>query len=148
MIGLLRKARPLQGKTDFQGLPISVENRRGSIRQWYDPHEKREGMTRMQHPYGYIRGTLGVDGDHLDVFVGPHREARTAYVIHARKGPDFKVYDEDKCMLGFRSAREALAVFRKHYDNPGFFGGMDAIPMERFKELVGTTRENPRKLTG
>lgn len=45
---LLRKAaRELQGRTEVHGLPISIENRRGSIRQWTNPDTGKEGMTRM-----------------------------------------------------------------------------------------------------
>jgi hypothetical protein len=147
-IHLLRKAaRELQGRTVFQGLPISIENRRGSIRQWFDEHTQKEGMTRMAIPYGYIRGTLGVDGDQVDCFVGPSQDAIKAYVIHIRKAPDFTTYDEDKVMLGFKTATEALKVFRKHYDKPGFYGGMTTLPMDRLKEVLATTRTNPRKLT-
>ena len=141
---LLRKsARELQGRLDFQGLPISVENRMGSIRQWKDPHDGSEGMTRVQRPYGYIRGTIGTDGDAVDVYVGPHREAKTAYIVNQMAPPEFTEFDEQKVMLGFRSQAEAKTFYRKHYDNPGFLGSIFAIPMVDFIQAVTKANGKP-----
>ena len=142
----MKKARPLQGRMDFRGLPISVETRRGAIRSWYDPHTGGEGHTRMRVPYGYVRGTLGVDGDQYDVFIGPHRDAPMVYVIHQMKAPDFIAYDEDKAVLGVLSEAEARELYRAHYDDPRFLGSVTAMPFEEFRAKVLTTRENPRML--
>lgn len=132
----VQKAMKLDGRMEFQGLPISVENKVGSIRRWKDPHSGEEGETKMEHPYGYIRRTEGMDGDHVDVFVGPQENAETAYVVHQMKSPDFKDYDEDKVMLGFPSPGEAKAAYLKHYNNPKFFGTMTSVPMSEFKQKV------------
>lgn len=142
----VNKAFKLQGTTEFQGLPISIENKKGSTRKWYDPHEKREGSTTMHFDYGYIRRTEGMDGDHVDVYLGPHSEATTAYVVHQMKGPDFSKFDEDKVMLGFASEDEARLAYLKQYDKPGFFGGITAIPMSQFKEKVAQTKDHPMML--
>jgi hypothetical protein len=130
------KGYKLQGKTDFQGLPISIENKKGSVRKWHDPFAKRDGETKMHYDYGYIRGTLGTDGDHVDVYLGPVAEAKTVYVVHQRRAPEFKRFDEDKVMLGFASAKEAKQAYLRQYDNPRFFGNMTALPMETFKEKL------------
>lgn len=142
----VNKAFKLQGTTEFQGLPISIENKKGSTRKWYDPHEEREGSTLMHFDYGYIRRTEGMDGDHVDAYVGPHPEASTAYVVHQMKGPDFSKFDEDKVMLGFSSEDEARLAYLKQYDKPGFFGGITAIPMSQFKEKVAQTKDHPMML--
>ncbi len=138
---LMKAARRLQGRIDFNGLPISVENRMGSIRQWYDPAADRQGMTRMQRPYGYIRGTLGSDGDHYDVYVGPHRDAPNVYIVTQKKAPDFTEYDEEKALLGFMSERSARRFYLAHYDDPRFLGKITAMPFEEFKERVMKTIE-------
>lgn len=133
----IRKAAyKLQGRIEFQGLPISIENKKGSTRKWYDPHAKESGSTKMHFDYGYIRRTKGTDGDHVDVYVGSNHDASHAYVIHQMKKPAFKEYDEDKCMLGFGSAKEAKEAYLRQYDDPRFFGTMTVIPMEKFKEKV------------
>ena len=142
----LEKAYKLQGKILFQGLPISIENKKGSTRHWYDVHEKRYGETKMQHDYGYIRGTKGTDNDHVDVYVGPHKDAKNVFVIHQNKAPDFKVFDEDKCLVGFLSGKEAKAAYLKQYDNPKFFGGMTILSMDEFKQKVFKTKNNPQMI--
>jgi hypothetical protein len=111
-----------------------VENRRGSKRYWYDPHTKTHGETLMKWPYGYIRMTEGVDGDHVDCFIGPHEDAKFAYVIHQKKAPHFQEYDEDKVMLGFLTAQLAKRAYLQHFDSPRFYGSMTVIPIDRFVE--------------
>ena len=135
---VLMKARPLQGSIDFNGLPISIETGRSRIREWQDPHNGTSGMTRMNLPYGYIRGTKGTDGDQLDVIVGPDHQAPEVYVVHTNKPSEFTDYDEDKCFLGLNSPEEAMRHFRAAYDNPGFFGSMSIWPFEDFKEAAFT----------
>ena len=141
MLILLRKAaRALHGRIDFNGLPISVENRMGSIRQWYDPHNGESGMTRMRRPYGYIKGTLGTDGDQYDVYVGPYRDAKFVYIVSQMKAPDFSKPDEEKALLGFRTLAEAKAFYLAHYNDPRFLGKITPMPFEEFKDKVMKTR--------
>jgi DNA topoisomerase-1 len=138
--GCLIKARPLQGRINFLGLDISVECRMGAIRQWKDPHNGQEGMTRMRRPYGYIKGTLGSDGDHCDVYVGPHRDAANVYIVTQMKAPDFTRFDEEKILLGFTSQAEARAFYLQHYDDSRFMGKITAMPFAEFAEAVMQTR--------
>lgn len=125
----------LHGRTAFQGLPISVENRKGSVRRGRDP-KWGPWETKMKVPYGYIRGTKGMDGSEVDVFVGDYVNAKMAYVITIRQQPDFKKDDEQKVMLGFRNKSAAKKCFLDHYNDSRFFGKMIAIPMEQFKKKV------------
>ncbi|KAA0888751.1 hypothetical protein [Oryzomonas rubra] len=142
----LIKARPLHGRIDFNGLKVSVENRMGSIRQWEDPNNGENGMTRMKRPYGYVKGTLGVDGDHYDVYVGPDREAPNVYIITQMKAPEFAEVDEEKALLGFPSQEDAEKFYLQHYNDPRFLGKITPMPFEEFKAQVMTTRANPRLL--
>lgn len=141
---LLREARKLHYKTSFQDIPISVENRKGSVRRGTDP-DGDEWKTKMKRPYGYIPGTKGADGDALDVFVGPDEDAGFAYIVHSNC-PDTGEFDEDKIMLGFSSSQSAKRCFLQHYDDPKFFGGIDKIPMWKFNKKLWTKKETSRKL--
>lgn len=136
----LKKSRKLHGRMTFLDMEISIENRRGSIRRWYDPFKKHHGETKMKYPYGYIRLTEGTDGDHIDCFVGPNEKATFAYVIHQMKAPDFKEFDEDKVMLGFDSRKEAKEAFLGHYTDERFFGSMDALDARQFAANVKAGR--------
>jgi phage-related protein (TIGR01555 family) len=89
------------------GLTVYIENEEGSQRSgpW--------GSVIMRHPYGYIAGTAGVDGDAVDCFLGPaHKSAlATVYIVHQGK-PD----PEDKLMIGFASARAAAEAYESNYN--------------------------------
>lgn len=129
-----KRAYKLQGHTEVQGLRIAVENRKGSVRKGKDGDGK-EWRTKMKHPYGYIVGTKGADGEPVDAYVGPDKEAPEAYVVHQRD-KETGSYDEDKVMLGFRSKKEAKEAFLKHYDSPKFLGPISRVPLSRLIELV------------
>lgn len=55
----------LQGRTKLYGMDISIENKKGSYRSGVDS-DGHKWRTYMNYDYGYIRGTVGVDKDHLD----------------------------------------------------------------------------------
>lgn len=136
MIIKLGKAHKLSRRFYFRGLHISIETDKGELRHWYDPHNKTKGTTKMKYPYGYIRRTKGTDGDHVDVYVGPNEQAKNVYVIHQMKAPDFKKFDEDKCMLGFNSAESARAAYHRHYNDKRFLGSITTMPFEEFEKKV------------
>lgn len=127
------------------GLDISIENARGSVRRWFDPHGKETGSTKMHHHYGYIWNTEGTDGDHVDVYIGPDTTSEKVFIIDQMKKPrgsspgdglDWMLFDEQKVMLGFKSAEEAKAAYMKQYNDPRFFGSMKEMAMEDFKSKV------------
>lgn len=118
----------------FAGLPIAVENARGSVRTWTDTDGKTTGSTVMLHDYGFIEGHIGSDGEEVDCYVGPVETAADVHVVHQLRAPDFKVHDEDKVMLGFHDAVSAKQAYLAHRnDGDRAFGSMSTIPMDRFK---------------
>ena len=145
---LLKAARKLHGSIDFNGLLCSIETGRSRVREWYNPQDGSHGMSRMTLPYGYIKMTEGVDGDHYDVFIGPDRTAPSVYIITTMAAPDFQDVDEQKAVLGVHSAEEAKRVFYASYNDPRFFGSMTEMPFEEFKAQVLSTKGNPRLLDG
>ncbi len=143
----LDKAFPLHYRTDFQGLDISIENRKGSTRRGVTP-DGTPWATTMAHAYGYIRMTEGTDGDHVDCFVGPNMEARNAYVITVMAAPEFTEVDEQKCMLGFDSEEDAKRALIENYSDPRFFGSILSMPMDEFKRKVLRTKSSPGLIKG
>lgn len=135
---------PLQGRTSFAGLKISIENEKGSIRRGIDS-DGHKWAIKMNYDYGYIRETEGVDGDHVDCYLGDNENARNVYIIH-QKIPGTDTYDEDKCMLGFNTLEEAKKAYFSQYDKSGFFGGVDTVPIEVFKENVRLKKWHGKKL--
>ena len=134
----------LQGRTAFRGLNISIENKKGTIRRGVDS-DGHKWAIKMHYDYGYIRGTEGVDGDHVDCYIGDNIDAKNVYIIH-QKIPGTDKYDEDKCMLGFNTLADAKAAYLKQYDKPGCFGGVDTVPFELFKQKVLMKKYHGKKL--
>jgi len=137
-----RKDHPFVGTIEFRGLTIHVENKPGSVR------EGKNWQTEMKLPYGEILSTRGTDGDKLDVYVGPWRDAENAFIIHQNRvgGPRDGKYDEDKVMLGFDSAEQAKAAYLAHYDNPAFFRSITAMAFPLFKKAIVSKEAHGEKL--
>lgn len=124
-------------RTTFQGFPISIENEAGTYREW------KGGRTLCVFPYGYIRRTMGEDGDHVDCYLGPNENATHVYVVR-QIDSDTGNPDEDKCFLGFDSpvaAREAFLAHRNDGDKA--YGGMDTYTVEEFRQKVHATMDRP-----
>lgn len=128
------RSQALQGYCKFQGLPISIENERGSYRQGKEPNG-RMWRTFMHITYGYIRLTEGTDGDHVDCYIGPIKTSDRVFIVH-QQVPETKAYDEDKVMLGFNSGADAKAAYVRQYDRPGFFQSMEEHDMATFKQML------------
>ena len=124
-----------KGHIDFQGLDIRVQNPTGTLRSGISP-SGQPWETSMEADYGYIAGTEGKDGEDVDVFVGPDKDAQSAYIITIMKPPSFENIDEQKVMLGYNTGAEAKRAFLRHYDSPRFFGSMTAMTMTDFKKKV------------
>ena len=131
----------------WRGLEIAIENERGSTRRGIKP-DGSPWATKMRNAYGYAKASTGVDGDEVDVFLGPDLDAPTVYVIHQRKVGDWDAYDEDKCMVGFPSEGAARDAFLANYDDPRFLGPITAMPAETFVEKVKATKDKPAMIKG
>ena len=124
-----------KGHINFQGLDIRVQNPSGTLRSGISP-SGQPWETSMEADYGYIAGTEGKDGEDVDVFVGPDKDAQSAYIITIMKPPSFENIDEQKVMLGYNTGAEAKRAFMRHYDSPKFFGSMTAMTMTDFKKKI------------
>lgn len=144
-LGLLKYAYKLDDRLVFRNLDISIENKKGGIRKWFNPQDNTHGEQKMTWPYGYIRMTEGMDGDHVDCFIGPNEQAKNVYVITTARAPNFRVTDEQKCMLGFNSAEEAKKAFLENYNNPKFFKEMKTLTYEEFERKALATKDSNRK---
>jgi hypothetical protein len=113
----------------FQGLPVSIENPKGTIRRgdgW---------QCRVPYDYGYIKGTEGADGDHVDVCIGSDRNSDRVYVID-QQDHRTKKFDEHKCMLGYHDRGSAERAYRAGFsDGKGHLrlGPVTEMSIDRFK---------------
>lgn len=126
----------------IDGYRISIENAKGSVRRGTDASGDSWEVT-MQNDYGYIRGTEGVDGDHIDVFLSDTPEVGDVFVVDQVK-PD-GTFDEHKVMYGFGSEAEARQAYLSNY-SPGWrgLGAITRVSKEEFKKWVNSSKRKTK----
>ena len=129
----------------WEGLHVSIENPKGSYRSGTDSKGKK-WKTVMKNAYGYFKGTEGVDGDHLDVFVGPDLKSFMVYVVD-QVDPSTGKFDEHKCVIGARSEEEARRIYLQNYQK-GWKGlkAVKAFTVPEFKKWCSGAIDGPAKV--
>jgi hypothetical protein len=131
------------------GLDISIENPVGSVRSGKDKNG-REWSQEIKADYGYIKGTVGHDKDHVDIFVKPGYQggAKTVHVVN-QVDPETGKFDEHKVVLGAGSAGEAMETYLANYE-PGWAGGKNVVEMstDQFKEWAKSGQAKRGELPG
>jgi predicted ABC-type ATPase len=115
------------GHVNISGLDITIENPAGS-------HRRPEWPELKSH-YGYIRGTAGADGAHVDCFVRvgtPENYGGDVHVVNQVKTDGS--FDEHKAIIGHETAEGARQAYLENYER-GWqgLGSMVTLPMEDFK---------------
>lgn len=125
------------GHVKIDGLDITIENPKGSTRSGVDKSGKEWSIS-MNNDYGYIRGTKAVDGDHIDVFLGPNLNSSNVYVVD-QVNPDSS-FDESKVMYGFDSEDEARKAYLSNYEE-GWqgLGNITEASKEDFKKWIDSS---------
>lgn len=105
-----------KGHVQVGTFDITIEQPQGSVRKGTDADGK-QWESKMHNTYGYFRGTEGVDGDHIDVFLSNDIDGwngRKVYVVD-QYNPD-GTFDEHKVMLGFNDMDEAKSDYLANYE--------------------------------
>lgn len=125
-----------KGKVTIQGLDISIEQPRGSVRSGTDQNGK-EWSIEMQNTYGYIGKTKSRDGDHIDVFLGNSPGSKTVFVVDQINQD--QSFDEHKVMLGFDSIEQAREAYLSNYEE-GWqgLGNITQTDIDTFKKWAKT----------
>ena len=131
-----------KGHVKVDGFDITIENPKGSVRSGKDADGKEWSVT-MKNDYGYIRGTEGVDGDHIDVFLSDNPESGDVFVID-QVNPD-GTFDEHKVMYGFKSALSAKRAYMANYSKDWTgLGSITRVSKEEFKKWVNSSRRKTK----
>jgi hypothetical protein len=101
-----------KGHLRISGMDVSIENPKGSIRT-SKPGDGKPWAVKMPAAYGYIRGSTGADGDHVDLFIGDKGDNGAFWVIN-QNHPDGK-FDEHKVITGVDTAAEATDLYRRSF---------------------------------
>ena len=132
-----------KGHINVDGYDITIENPKGSVRSGVDGNGNAWEQE-MNNTYGYIRGTEGVDGDHIDVFLSDNPASGKVFVVD-QVNPNTREFDEHKVMYGFNDATEAKIAYFKNY-NKGWkgFGNITEVSREEFKKWVESSHRKTK----
>ena len=126
---------------------ITIEQPEGSVRKGTDANGK-QWESKMHNTYGYFRGTEGVDGDHIDVFLSNDIDGwnrRKVYVVD-QYIPD-GTFDEHKVMLGFNDMDEAKSDYLANYEK-GWEDGrrivVSATNLEDFEKWIDSSHRKTK----
>ncbi|HNS90832.1 MAG TPA: strawberry notch family protein, partial [Deltaproteobacteria bacterium] len=131
-----------KGHVKLHGMDISIENPRGSTRKGAD-EDGKEWETTFTHHYGYIKGTVGRDKDHIDTFIGPNPASDRAFVVN-QVNPKTGKFDEHKIMLGFDSIEEAQQGYLSNYE--AGWTGLGSIHELDVEDLRTWTKDGDTKI--
>lgn len=123
-----------KGHVKVDGFDITIENPKGSVRSGKDADGKEWSVT-MKNDYGYIRGTEGVDGDRIDVFLSDNPEQGNVYVID-QVNQKTGEYDESKVMYGFNSLEEAKDAYLANFEEGWKVGVVSGVSKEEFRKWI------------
>ena len=131
-----------KGHITLDGYDITIENPKGSTRSGVDANGQPWSVT-MNNDYGYIRGTEGVDGDHIDVFLSDDPTTGKVYVIDQLN--EDGSFDEHKVMYGFKSALAAKRAYLANY-SPGWkgLGTISEVSKEEFKKWIESSHRKTK----
>lgn len=131
-----------KGHIKINGFDVTIEQPAGSVRSGKDANGKEWSVT-MNNTYGYIRGTESVDGDHIDVFLGPDMNSDMVYVVD-QVNTDGS-FDEHKVMMGFSSLEDARSAYLSNYEE-GWqgLGNITGVALDEFKKWIDSSKRKTK----
>lgn len=136
-----------KGHVQVGTFDITIEQPQGSVRKGTDADGK-QWESKMNNTYGYIRGAVGVDGDHIDVFLSNDIDGwngRKVFVVD-QYNPDGS-FDEHKVMLGFNDQEEAKGDYLANYEQ-GWENGrridITGVNLEDFEKWIESSKRKTK----
>jgi PAS domain-containing protein len=136
-----------KGHVQVGTFDITIEQPQGSVRKGTDADGK-QWESKMNNTYGYIRGAVGVDGDHIDVFLSNDIDGwngRKVFVVD-QYNPDGS-FDEHKVMLGFNDVDDAKSDYLANYES-GWENGrridVSTVNLEDFEKWIASSKRKTK----
>ena len=128
-----------KGHLKFGGYDFTVETPKGVTRSGKDENGKPWSVT-MHDTYGYVLGKIGVDGDHIDMFINDAADLDTFdgnVVVIDQVNPKTGEFDEHKVMYGYPSEEDAKNAYLQNY-SPGWkgLGEVTSVPKATFDKWL------------
>jgi N12 class adenine-specific DNA methylase len=143
-----------KGHVRLHGLDIAIETRKGETRTGVGA-DGRPWSVQMPAHYGEVKGTVGSDGDAVDVYLGHDAENPngTVYVID-QVDADTGKFDEHKAIIGAGSLAEAQRLYHAAFNDgrgPDRMGAVLPLTLPEFKAWLasGKTKQplNPAQIS-
>ena len=128
-----------KGHLTFGGYDFTVETPKGVTRSGKDEQGKPWSVP-MHDTYGYILGKIGVDGDHIDMFINDAADLDTfdgnVYVVD-QVIPETGEFDEHKVMYGYPDEAAATKAYLSNYSK-GWkgLGKVTSVPKATFDKWL------------
>lgn len=128
-----------KGHLSFGGYDYTVETPKGVTRSGKDEQGKPWSVT-MHDTYGYILGKIGVDGDHIDMFINDAADLDTfdgnVYVVD-QVNPETGEFDEHRVMYGYPDEAAATEAYLANYSK-GWkgLGKVTSVPKATFDKWL------------
>lgn len=153
----------LRGHKTIQGIPFAVENLKNDIRAGIDP-DGEPWENKMGMDYGYIKGSLGNDGDSIDTYLGDDLKSDRVFIVKQHAIEEMRkwktnncpicgntpencwdYYDEDKLLMFMSSKESAIKMYDENYNSKLFRGPIIEISIDELKKQLKDA--NGKKLT-
>ena len=134
-----------KGHVQIGTFNVTIEQPRGSVRSGVDKGGKKWEVE-MKNTYGYIRGTEGVDGDHIDVFLADDIDSWDgSKVFVVDQYNEDGTFDEHKVMLGFNDINEAEEDYLSNYEQ-GWqgLGAITGVSIEDFEKWIASSHRKTK----
>ncbi len=133
-----------KGHVKIDGFDVTIEQPKGSVRSGVDASGKAWSQE-MHNTYGYIRGTEGVDGDHIDVFLSDHLDSWNGMVYVVDQVNKDGSFDEHKVMYGFDSEQEARDAYLSNYEEGWTgLGNITSVTRDEFRKWVDSSHRKTK----
>ncbi|HEY1034572.1 MAG TPA: PLxRFG domain-containing protein [Pseudoxanthomonas sp.] len=129
-----------KGHIRLSGHDISIENPAGS--------KRRPEWPALKNHYGYFKGTIGKDKDHVDVFMTDRADDTTLPVFVVDQVNQDGSFDEHKVVMGTATEEEARKTYLANYSKGWTgLGGIKGFTQDEFKAWIRDPAKTKRRVT-
>lgn len=130
-----------KGHVRLNGHDVSIENPAGTRR--------RPAWPPLKDAYGYIRGTVGRDKDHVDVFLTDRAHDASLPVFVVDQVDADGTFDEHKVVMGAANEADARSTYLRNYRRGWTgLGGITEMTQDAFKTWVRDPKNTRKRADG
>ena len=125
-----------KGHMSIAGLDFAIENPAGTV---------RHGNLKLKDHYGYIKRTVGKDGDQVDVFINSKAQQDwdgDIYIVD-QVFPEVGGFDEHKVMFGYNNLIDARRAYKRNFNKDWKGqGAVTKMTLDEFKSWLAEPGAN------